>query len=109
MAKLLDLVEGWTDELGPFTLLADGVAVDLTGLDIVPVLTDAFRAAVPIPSDRVRVADDATTGQVYLTPADGELLNARSPYRLRWQVTDGDGRRVYFPNADADEIRVFKP
>jgi len=40
MKELLELTENWTDELGPFTLKNDGVAVDLAGLIVTLVLRD---------------------------------------------------------------------
>lgn len=107
MAKLLDVVEGWTDELGPFTLKADGVAVDLTGLTVALVLTDVYGATVTV-AGTTRVDGTPSTGRVYYTPAAGDLRNALQPYKLRWRVTDG-ADVVFFPNAAADTIAVFKP
>lgn len=107
MAKLLDVVEGWTDELGPFTLKADGVAVDLTGMTVALVLTDVLGATVTI-AGSTRVDSDPTTGKVYYQPTAADLTNALQPYKLRWRVTDG-ADVVFFPNAAADTIAVFKP
>lgn len=108
MAKLLDVVEGWTDELGPFTLKADGAAVNLTGLTIEPILKDKNGDQVTIEASQYRIDGTPTTGKVYFTPATGDLLNSLQPYKLRWKVTDGSDV-VYFPNAAADTINVHRP
>lgn len=108
MAKLLEIVEGWTGELGPFTLKADGVAVDLTGLTVELVLKDRNGTAVTTTGD-TRVHGTPTTGQVYYRPDEDDMTNALSPYTVHWKVTDGSGYSVFFPNGAADTLVVFKP
>jgi hypothetical protein len=108
MAKLLDVVEGWTDELGPFTLKADGTAVDLTGMDVALRLRDKNGKVVSF-TGTTRVDDTPTNGKVYYQPATGDLLEGKGPYKLHWQVTDQDGFVVFFPNGAPDEIVVYKP
>lgn len=108
MAKLLEIVEGWTDELGPFTLKADGTAIDLTGLTVELVLKGRDGVAVTT-TGNTRVDDDETTGQVYYQPDADDLTNVGSPYTVHWKVTDGAGDVVFFPNGAADSIVVFKP
>ena len=108
MAKLLDIVEGWTGELGPFTLKADGTAVDLTGLTVALILRDRSGTAVTTAGD-TRVHGTPTSGQVYYRPDAADMTAALSPYSAHWQVTDGSGYVVYFPNAAADTIVVFTP
>ncbi len=107
MAKLLDVVEGWTEELEAFTLKANGVAVSLAGMDVDMILKTRSGEEVTV-AGTTRVDDDPTTGKVYFKPGVGDLLNAQSPYSIRWKVTDGAGDAVFFPNAAADTIVVFK-
>jgi hypothetical protein len=102
--KLLDVVEGWTEELGPFALLADGVAIDPTPYTVTLLLRDRFGAAVTTTS-KTRTA----TAGAYFTPAAGDLLAAKSPYHLHWKVVDGSGAVVFFPDAEADRIVVHRP
>lgn len=108
MAKLLDIVEGWTGEIGPFTLKADGTAVDLTGMTVELVLKDRSGTAVTTSGD-TRVHGTPTTGQVYYQPDAADMTSAASPYSVHWKVTDGSGYVVFFPNSAADTIVVFKP
>lgn len=108
MAKLLEIVEGWTGELGPFTLKADGVAVDLTGMTVALVLKDKDGAAVDTTGD-TRVSGTPTSGKVYYAPGAADMTNAASPYTVHWSVTDAFGKVVFFPNGAADTIVVFKP
>jgi hypothetical protein len=104
---LVEIVEGWTDEIGPFTLKADDVAVDLTGLTVELIIRSKNGALVETTSD-ARVDDDPTTGQVYWTPDAADLSYADSPYAIRWKVTDGDGNVVFFPSGAADHIKVYR-
>lgn len=108
MAKLLEIVEGWTGELGPFTLKADGVAVDLTGMTVGLVLKKRAGETVSTLGN-TRVDDAPNTGRVYYAPDADDMVNALSPYTVHWQVTDGVGKVVFFPNGAADTIVVFKP
>jgi hypothetical protein len=108
MAKLLDIVEGWTGELGPFTLKADGTAVDLTGMTVELILKDLSGTVVTTSGD-TRVHGTPTTGQVYYQPDAADMTSAASPYSVHWKVTDGSGYVVFFPNSAADTIVVFKP
>lgn len=107
MAKLLDVVEGWTQELGPFTLLVNGVAVDLTGMTVLLLLFDNVGNPIAY-TGTTRVDATPTTGRVYYTPAASDLSAARGPIDVRWKVTDGAGTVVFFPNAAADQIFVYK-
>lgn len=108
MAKLLEIVEGWTDELGPFTLKADGAAVDLTGMTEELIVRDRNGALVTL-AGTTRISDTPTTGQVYYQPDAADLPNSAQPYSLHWKITDGDGNVVFFPNGAPDTITVFRP
>lgn len=110
MAKLFEVVEGWTQELGPITLKMDGVALDLTGLTVVLALRGNDDQVITI-AGSTRVASNQVTekGHVYYTPAAADLTRAKSPINIRWKVTDGAGTIVFFPNAAADQIVVYEP
>lgn len=116
--KLVDIVEGWTQELEPFRLWSDGAPVDLTGLTVDLVVKDKDGTDVPITRSKVRVDSDQTwdavtetggRGKIYLTPTDGPFTNALSPYTIRAKVTDGSGKIAFWPNGAPDTIVVFKP
>jgi len=112
MAKLFDVVEGWTQELGPFVLRADGTPITLTGLTVTLLLRghgDADETAIPGGQIRVAADQSADPGEVYYTPADGDLVNASSPYTIRWRITDSNGDHAYVPNGPADTLLVYRP
>lgn len=106
MALLTSIVEGWTDAV-PFTLRADDVAVNLTGLTVVGVFHDNRGAALDT-TGKISVTG-TTAGLVAWAPAAGDALQAKSPYRIRFKVSDIAGAIVYFPNVDPDTITVHKP
>lgn len=115
---LFEMVEGTTAVLDPFRLYIEDSPIDLTGLTVACVVHDVTGAAVTIASGQIEVDGDqtwnATTetggrGQVYLTPTAGQFSAALSPYRIRWQLTDGAGDVQFVPDAIADRFLVFKP
>ena len=118
--RLLSITEGWTEELGPFTLQIeqannDGttsfVPVDLTGMAVAMILRSPNGALVVL-GGSWRIDSNPRTGRVYYKPVAGDfvwikgLLAGPLPYRVRWKVTDGSGNVVFFPNGEADTIRV---
>lgn len=100
---LVEIVEGWTDGL-PFTLKADGTAVNLTGYTVTATLRDCNGTLVDTTSD-VSVTD-TTAGEVTYTPDAADFDADLSPYSLRFKVVDSTGQIVYFPNAAASLIKV---
>lgn len=106
MSQLYDVVEGWTGRL-TFQLLADGAALDGTGLTVSALdLVDAHNHPVQTTGDFGWVTQSA--GTVYYDPDASDFVAARGPYRLRYQVTDGGSKVVWFPNGKPDEIRVWE-
>lgn len=93
--------EGWTERI-KYQLSADGAVLNLTGLSVALVGKDnlgidaGFAGAVGI--------DTPAAGTVFFDPAPSDLVASRSPFRLRWQVTDGAGKIAYFPRADGAMI-----
>jgi hypothetical protein len=109
MIPLMSVVEGWTGAL-PFTLLADGSPVDLTGMTVHIVLKGADGTVVKDTTAGITVTG-STVGQVEYAPSSssGDLfLVTQTPYRIRFRVTDAVTKKVYFPN-DEDELIEVNP
>lgn len=114
---LFSIVEGWTQEIGPFTLRINQLAIALTGFTVSLELRDS-NGTVVTPGGTVRVAADqiAEKGHVYYTPvaADFTWITAEGTgalpqdYRMHWKVVDGSNKVVYFPNGAADVIAVHR-
>ncbi len=109
MALMTTITQGWTRELGPFTLLANLVPVDLTGRTVKLMMRSSADIAFTEVTGDVRVDLDQVLnrGEVYYKPDASDFTALYSPYYLKWEVEDSTGV-VYFPNADADTI-VVKP
>lgn len=104
------VVEGWTGRL-TFTLMSKApsattesafVGTGFTLSDLV--LTQSNGAAVDTAGDFGWLV--AADGTVYYDPDSADFVALYSPYTLRFEVTDGGGKVVYFPSADAYEITV---
>lgn len=110
MSKLFETVEGWTQELGPYTLRfgASASAADLTGKTITAIIRTKSGAYVTT-GVTVRVDDSPTTGRVYLTFAAEAILNAAAPYHIRFKGVDGAGKVVFWPENGEYQFVVFKP
>ena len=106
MSRLLELTEGWTGPL-PFTLKADGNPVDLTGMTVELILTDTNGSQVNTAG--LVTVTTATSGLVAYAPARTDLTASGSPFAVRFKVTDGSAKVVYFPNGQADQIEVHRP
>jgi len=72
------------------------------------ILRDGTGALVPL-AGTTRIDSDPATGKVYYTPAATDLMALNSPYNLHWQVIDGAGTVVFFPNGAADRLAVVRP
>jgi hypothetical protein len=91
-----EVVDGWTGPLD-YTLLADGTALNLTGMTVTLILTKPDGTVVDTTGD-VTVTD-AAAGWVRYTPDATDLAASESPLRMRWKVVDGAGAVVYHPSA----------
>lgn len=111
MAVVLRLTEGWTKEIGPFTLKIDGVGFPLApGVVATLVLKGKGRAASDTAGDVRADSDQATyPGRVWWKPDASDMVAAYSPYTVHWKVTDVAGDVAFFPHGEADEIEVFTP
>lgn len=116
MSELLDITEGWTGLLGPFTLRVDGAPVPLTGMSVELKLHNV-KGVVITPGGVVTVLNQITNpGQVTYSPiatdftlATGVNTNPiRQPFYLHWKVTDMASKVVTFPNGEADTIIVHR-
>ncbi len=107
--RLTEVVEGWTGAL-PFTLKADDVAIDLTGLFVQIVLKRGDGVTVVKDTSEGLTVTSATGGTVSWEPSsssgDHLFKAAYTPYYTRFRVSDALGNVVYFPNADEDFIKV---
>lgn len=110
--KLQDeYVEGWTAPID-YELKRTNETTrrletfDATGSTPALVLVDRDGAAV---NTAGKVAwFDATNSIVRYTPAAGDLLAAKSPYRARWTVTDSGALSTY-PKGDMIEWQIRTP
>ena len=115
MSIVLELVEGWTGDLGPFTLKLDAVAVDLTGFTITLILRDAAGTLITTGGTVTIDADQVTNkGQLTYTPVAADFVftagayKTSTIYQMHWKVVDGAGDIVFFPNDGASELAVFR-
>lgn len=106
MSLLTEVVEGWTGRL-LFTLLSDGAAFVGTGFTLSNLyITDARGRAIDTAADFGWVT--AALGTVYYDPDAADFVASAGPYTVRFEVTDGNGKVVFFPNGQADTILVRK-
>jgi hypothetical protein len=105
---MFKITEGWTTELGPFTLKNGGVAYNLDGMTVTLMLRGKGGILLEVPTGQIRKAVQAggTVGQVYYKPLATDLDAEHSLYTVRWQVVDGADDVVFFPNGDPDYIEV---
>ena len=90
----LDLVEGWTERIR-YTIIADGVAVNLAGKTVELLVYDKRESLKSMAGD-VDV-ETAASGLVYFDPDVNDLKHAESPYVIRWKVT-ASGVSAFFPS-----------
>lgn len=110
MPVLLGIKEGWTGELGPFTLKSNGTPFGLSGFTVTPVLRKHSGELVSDAGSSRKASDQsANPGEVYFTPAAGIWDAQETPYTLAWKVVDGTGAIEYFPNGPSDTITVSRP
>lgn len=113
MTAITEVVEGWTSPM-EFTLkLATSSStsyspMDLTGLTVAIVLKDGRGRTVNSSTTGVSVVS-STGGTVQYAPTSSDFVAARSPYRVRFKLTDSTGRIAYHPNTDESLITVNTP
>ena len=109
-AKLLEITEGWSAEIGPIQALSDGVGFALTDYTCTAIVTDSARATVASAAT-VRKHSDQTTypGYWYFTPDPTKWLTTGSPYYIHLKLVDGSSKVAFFPNGEAMQVVVNKP
>lgn len=106
MAKLTEIVEGWTARLS-FQLKDDDVAISGTGLTVSALdIVGSDGVAVDTTGDYGWLVQ--ASGTVYYDPDSADFVASKSPYRVRYQLTDGSSKVAWYPNGAADTIIVHK-
>ena len=90
--------EGWTERIRFALTINGGTVLDVSGMTIALVGKD--RLSNDLTFTGSVGASSPTTGIVYFDPATSDLKESNGPYRLRWKVTDSNGKVAYFPNAE---------
>lgn len=106
---LKPVTEGWTEPI-IHTLLNDGAAVLIQGLTIALIMYGSDHAALST-SGKVTNLDDGTApnkGKVKFSPGSSDLVEAKSPYTVKWKVTDGAGKDAFWPNGAWETLKVYK-
>lgn len=104
MARLKEIVEGWTSRLS-FQVLDDGAAADRDGLTVTALdIVGNDGVAVDTSNDFGWIDD--SVGSVYYDPDAADFVASKSPYRVRYQLTDGSGKVAWWPDGAADTIVV---
>ena len=109
MTTQYTITEGWTEPLR-FYANANGSKVALPvstttliikGSDDVAIDTAGVKTEVP-----TQTGDD--TGAVDFLPAAGDFVARLSPYTIHVKAIDTDGKIVFFPSGERDQIVVKK-
>ncbi len=99
---LFDITEGWTSPLDT-QLQLDGAAFDASGMSVASEIHGRDGVAVVV----------TTTWQIQATSVArlaltaGQLTVSKTPYTVKFKVTDGSGKIAYFPSGDPMFINVF--
>lgn len=103
----VDLVEEWTEEV-PFTLRDDGQVTPYDSATTVELyLYDRYGQKVTPTGSLTRLPDSGLVGWI---PGSQDLLESRSPYSLRFKLTDADTARIrFYPNGTPVLVKVHKP
>lgn len=103
--KIATVVEGETARL-TIPLLEDDEVFDGTGFTITDLLlTGNDDTEIPTAGDFGWI--DAALGTVYYDPDPTDFVASLSPYRIRVEVTDGNGKVRYHPNDSYATIEVL--
>lgn len=101
------LVEGRTSPIDCI-ILADGVAMSLVSVTVSLKAYDKDGNLLTMPG--TVTITDAAAGKVRYTPAGtSDLLNSKSPLRIRWILTDGSSKTAHVPSGEPDKWTIQKP
>lgn len=103
--RIPDITEGWTSPI-PFQLRTRTGQLDFTGVVDLPILhLTGVDDSVVNTSGKIAWAT-ISTGVVTFTPGAGDLLASKSPYRVKFEVEDGD-EVAFFPQGAASLLTVW--
>jgi hypothetical protein len=101
-----EYTEGWTARI-EHTLQHDGVSFNASGMTPSLSLRDKDGNVVTF-TGSVAWADSSVS-RIRFTPSSTDLVQAKSPYKLHWKVTDGAGKIAFYPQGAPILITVYKP
>jgi hypothetical protein len=99
-----EYTEGHTAPI-EYDLRHDNASYDATGMTPSLVLKDKDGAEITI-TGTVEWAT-AATSRIRFNPAATDLVASKSPYTLRWKVTDLSGKIAYYPQGQAITLKIF--
>lgn len=99
-------MEGWTAPLD-WVLKTNGMPQDVRDMTVEAVIKTAGGVRISTTDDVVVTL--STGGLVRLNADQVDFRAYRSPYTLRFLVTDVGGKIAYFPSGEPITIRVRKP
>ncbi len=107
-----ELVEGWTAPLDFQLKLVDpqtkvATDFDLTGLAL-PAIRAHNQTGSVIPLVGLMTIVDLVTGKIRFTPDAADLVKALSPYFVRFEIADVNGKLAFWPNNIAMEWVIRK-
>jgi hypothetical protein len=101
---ITEVVEGTTGRI-TFQLQNDGVNVDGSGITVSALdIVAADNTVIDTTGDFGW--DVQASGIAYYDPDPSDFRAANSPYRVRFQLTDGSGKVVWYSNGKPDQIIV---
>ena len=116
MATVRSVTEGSTARRGPFTLLVNGVAEDLTDYEL-PTISFVTGSGVEVDEPGVMVLREPQAtykGQVYHDPhastftrTDGVGFREGEDFGQRISVVDSEGTPLDFPHGARDRVPVY--
>ena len=107
MIIIREIVEGETD---PFILPLeeDGVALVGTGLTVTDLMITGREGTAVTTATKFAWAVQAS-GTITFSPAAADFVAAKSPYKVRVKLTDGNGKIRFYPNGEPAGIKVWTP
>lgn len=94
------IVAGTTSDIR-FQLLEAGSPINLLGCTVALLLSDRTGTTIASPGTVTIIDEDE--GKVQLTPASISVFDStKSPYTVRWKITDASGKISYVPTGHRD-------
>lgn len=106
------LREKSTDNLN-FELLADGAAINLTGVDhielhMIDSAKKTYRYSTDDSSPAVTITSITGGTLQFIPPSATVFLYRRSPYKLYFQIFDSATQKYSIPEEDRFELKILK-